>query len=555
MTIKTILNWLNPAYLAQQAQQAVRSFPLTVLSSIILAVEFIRSVHSSYDPHEFISTLGLLGIAGFIAAELAAQSWRISPNRLINRVIFNAVMLAILTVAVWPLWHNELGDFQIIAYVALSAALHGLVSIIPYITRQNEDIKFWAYNARMFIAAITSGILAWFLMVGVLMILGALDLLFDVDVENLYADTMVIVSFPILTTIFLARMPKTGQEMTVNITDYIRRLLSFIIWPLLIIYGVILWAYLGKIIIEGTLPRGVVWSLVGGFSFALLLASALSWQEDKLRKIATMVIRAAVPLLALQWIAIFMRIDQYGFTIFRTVAVYYSVLSSLLLMYFALRRNPKWLTVPALGTVMALSLAYGPLSGEAVGFRSQTNRLISQAKSHQILDEDNQWHSDQLSAANDSVQDQLMDCITYLYRSPERIEQSEALSFLSPFETSQEAFVALDFNISYPRNNRYHYVSDSPWNDIDGPSKIRSLDHIFLRNLKVIDDFTITQADYDHMFDGVVHDTFDGRPIVVTITNGESEGWLYINNITIIDGRDGATITLRDSYIVLPPLD
>lgn len=563
MNIQTILAWLNPAYIAQEISKAVQLFPLTIISSVVVAAQFVRTIHQSEGPNEFILAIGLLGISGFIAAELAAKSWRIANHDILSRLIYNALMLGLLIIVAFPLQSHDLTDFTIVKYIAFGAALHGLASIILYLGKRADDLSFWSFNAKMFIAAISSGILAWFLMAGILMILGALDLLFDVNVNDLYGDTMVIVAFPVLTTIFLARMPKVGQDHSVEITNFIHRLLSFIIWPLLMIYGAILWAYLFKIVIDGVMPRGVVWPLVGGFSIVLMLASALSWQHETLRNIARWTIRLSAPLLALQWIAIFQRIDQYGFTIYRTVAVYYSVLSSVIIVYFALRRNPKWLVVPTLGTVMAISLAYGPLSGETVGFRSQSNRFLDIVEQYELLNEGT-WQVEMVDSLPDSARVQLRGTLYYLCETPERVIASEKLTFLhDQNELHDITFrilvdqLALDRASGSPIDihdelTNISFFADSEWVEIADGQQVSIVPNGRLYDDSYIDGkFKMRPSDRDSIIQSILDGHTYGKLIKVPVSNKTQKGQLIILECKVTGYQSNPNLYLQRGLFVV----
>ena len=100
-----------------------------------------------------------------------------------------------------------------------------------------------------------------------------------------------------------------------------------LVLPLVVVYLCILYAYMGKIILTWTLPQGWVTILIMAFSVIGMLAMLLVHPFQQLTEHAWIKVitknyyRSLLPLLVLQYVAIFTRISDYGFTSARWAVV------------------------------------------------------------------------------------------------------------------------------------------------------------------------------------------------------------------------------------------
>lgn len=127
---------------------------------------------------------------------------------------------------------------------------------------------------------------------------------------------------------------------------------QFVLIPLLIIYVVILYLYSIKILINWELPRGWVSYLVLVYSMvrilALLLVHPLRGDDAKswVRIFGKMFYYTLIPLLVLLFVAIFTRLLEYGFTEARYYVVLLALWLTLVVGYFALKKNPGIKFIP-----------------------------------------------------------------------------------------------------------------------------------------------------------------------------------------------------------------
>src|SRR5690606_11355591 len=125
------------------------------------------------------------------------------------------------------------------------------------------------------------------------------------------------------TWFFLAGIPR-NFEVELSLIDYPKGLkifTQFILIPLLLIYLCILYFYGAKILLTGDWPKGIVSymiiaiSVLGIFT-TLLLYPYQQWKESGwIKKFSRGYYYFLIPLVILLFIAIGMRIQEYGLTV------------------------------------------------------------------------------------------------------------------------------------------------------------------------------------------------------------------------------------------------
>ncbi len=166
-------------------------------------------------------------------------------------------------------------------------------------------------------------------------------------------------------------------------------LLNYIVTPALLIYTVILYLYMGKILVTWELPAGGVAYLVFGFTiFALIVKAAQSildrriydWFFDRFSLVS-------IPTQVLFWIGVMRRVGEYGLTAPRLYLLVCGGVMTLCVLLFLSKRAGRYLYVCVAGFVAFAALAYIPaLRPERIASRSQTARVERVARALDRLD-------------------------------------------------------------------------------------------------------------------------------------------------------------------------
>jgi hypothetical protein len=290
------------------------------------------------------------------------------------------IALLVLFYAGWP---GPREQWEMLRYVQLSAALHLLVAVLPFI-RGPETTAFWEYNRQLFLAFLRAAVFSAVLFVGLAIALAALDKLFGVHVPGeLYGRLWLVIALLGNTWIFLAALPN-DVTMREGATDYPRALKIFtqyILTPLVGVYLVILTAYLAKILVTRQWPSGWIGWLVGSVAVSGILGFLLvdplrrardeGWIAIYARWLFIGLMPAAIMLL----LALGKRIEPYGLTELRVIALALGVWLFTVAVVYTIRPASGIRLIPlSLAAVLAVLMA-GPISATRLSVRSQTHRL------------------------------------------------------------------------------------------------------------------------------------------------------------------------------------
>ncbi|MFN4079638.1 MAG: DUF4153 domain-containing protein, partial [Saprospiraceae bacterium] len=186
-----------------------------------------------------------------------------------------------------------------------------------------------------------------------------------------------------LTVYFLWHAPRkfTFDEDDAQLDVVLRNLCKYILIPIVAIYFLILYAYAGQILLKWELPRGWVGSLALGFSVAGIFTWLLNYQNP--RQDDSPIVRiygrwfwvAAAPVIALLFVAIGRRINDYGVTEARFLTAHTGVWLALSCLYFFFSKKDDIRFIPISLIVFALAFSFGPFNAFEVSNRSQLARL------------------------------------------------------------------------------------------------------------------------------------------------------------------------------------
>jgi hypothetical protein len=369
---------------------ALRRFPLVILSGVVAAVAAILAIDSD-EGRTFARwfVTASLGLPLFFALALFGERRFGGGSRVAWLRLGGFVLLAAFFFG-WPRWSDPVA---ITRYFQLSVGLHLLAAVLPY-AGVDEPNGFWQYNRALFLRFLTAGIYSAVLFVGLALALAALDNLLGVSVpDESYFRLLVAIAFVFNTWFFAAGVPADLPALE-GYTDYpkgLRVFAQFILVPLVIVYLLIVTAYLGRVIVTRVWPSGWTGYLVSALATVGILAILLVHPERERKDQPWIEIYARwfyvglFPSIIMLLMAIWQRIGQYGITERRYLL---SVLALWLLgiaIYYALTRsrNIKW--IPTTLAMVAFFTFLGPWSVYDVSRASQRGRLQGLLETHGLL--------------------------------------------------------------------------------------------------------------------------------------------------------------------------
>jgi uncharacterized protein DUF4153 len=374
-------------YLYQKAKNSAIRFPLTLISSLLGVVVAIYIFEHEQVIDKMFPLINAmlclaLGIPLFFCVNVFTKKLDLTNLQSIGVKVGAAIILFLLYFTLPNSEETANTSLPYIRYTIYNIAIHLLVSFAPYLKGKQLN-GFWQYNRLLFTRLILSIIYSGFLYVGIALALVSLNLLFEIKIhEKLYLDLWIIIVGFFNTWFFIAGMP-TNFDNLEEIDEYpfgLKVFSQYILLPLLLLYLVILYLYGAKIILLWDWPKGVVsWLIIavavlGIFAFLLIHPFGQKEENSWIKKFSKAYYFILLPLVIMLFIAISMRLADYGVTINRYIVLLLGVWLTIVCFYFIMgKNNIKF--IPISLCVMMLLMSFGPWSMFNVSENSQAERL------------------------------------------------------------------------------------------------------------------------------------------------------------------------------------
>ncbi len=385
--------------LFEKALQSLRRFPFTLLFTVIGVSTTLYLIQHNIEPEDDLEKLNLiitsvLGLSVFFSIHMLTEKMKASIG--LKSLLAGAGLLFLGGVYfTLPLKRDEVGSQPVyLRLFVFFVCAHLLAAFIPFIKNKNLN-GFWQYNRKLFIRFLTSALFSAVIFAGLSLALLAIHQLFDVRIDvKRYPEMWVVVAGIFNTWMFLSGVPRHFEALDADI-DYpkgLRIFAQYVLLPLLVLYLLILYAYGAKIILLWNWPKGIISYLVicvaavGSLTFLFLYPYGESEEHQWIKKAGRIFYLLMLPLLILLFIAISMRLSDYGITMHRYIIFMMGLwLSAVSLYTISGRANIRF--IPMSLTAFLLISIIGPWSMFSVSERSQVNRLEKMLTQHGILKE------------------------------------------------------------------------------------------------------------------------------------------------------------------------
>ncbi len=377
--------------LSHKITYIIQEYPFVLLIAFATAVFFILAENTNDDFYGKIGFVCMLGISLTFALSILGQ-------RLQKKYIFPPLGFLFLIGFYLYVFENTSRDidlFQMIICAVTFLLSHLLVSFIAYYKNENET-SFWEYNKTLFVNSILTALFTLVLTLGINLAVLAIEKLFQVNFPSrLYFYIFVFLGCFGSSIIFLLFTEKglSSLEKPKEYPVVLKFFTQFILIPLLLIYGVILYGYLIKIILEWDLPRGWVSYLVIAYSLvgilALLLVHPLKEGSTKgwVQIFQRIFYYSLIPLIALLFTAIFRRVSDYGITENRYYIFLLAIWLTIITVYFIFRKKEHIAFIPkSLFVLGFLSLILPFFNVFATSERSQLNEFKEILKNEKMME-------------------------------------------------------------------------------------------------------------------------------------------------------------------------
>ena len=384
-------------YLVSNAKNSFLRFPLSILSSLIASAIGIYLVENKNESLNLFPYLNLmlcfaLGIPLYFCVTIFSNKGNLGKKISVLLYILASVLLVLIYFSFPDSYSAQKTSLPYVKYAIYNVSIHLLVSFIPFLSKQKLN-GFWNYNKILFLRFWTALLFSMVLSSGLCMALLAVDQLFNLEINSrLYLDIQILICGFFNTWFFVAGIPKNFDQLD-EITDYPKGLKifsQFILLPLLILYLAILYVYGTKILLFWSWPSGLVSyliifvSIIGILTFLLIYPYSNKKENSWIKTISKAYYFVLLPLIVILFIAITMRINDYGITISRYLIFMLGVWLSVVCIYFIIgKNNIKF--IPISLSAMLIAISFGPWGMFEVSERNQVTRLEEILEQHNIL--------------------------------------------------------------------------------------------------------------------------------------------------------------------------
>lgn len=387
--MKATLNKLSNFFLQGGLKETVLRFPLSSFCAFSLFVLAVLTSHDVIDERDIgrVASCFAVGYFWFGAVRIMAESRGASFVREMITAFIVFVPFALLMALA-----DDYGLYLIFVIPALLLFL--MVAPYTHTMRQNDDdLSFWFYNRFLWLGVLVS-FLAIFIMTGGLhAAFASIEALFGVNLPHeVMGDIWAFSALLVGPVYALSWVPKEFNFKKEDCKDPpgLGFLLNWILAPLILIYFLILYAYLVKLIAVQELPLGVLAYMVTGFVGVGIATYLIGWPMREaggviLQKIYKYLFPALAIPVFLQFIAIGERIYTFGVTEQRYMIVLSAIWLAVLVGFFTFKKATSIKIIPALLSVLFIIAAFGPWSAVGVSGMSQQHRLEKLLIKYEIL--------------------------------------------------------------------------------------------------------------------------------------------------------------------------
>jgi hypothetical protein len=448
--------------LVDSALHTIRRFPLTVLFLLIGCFYAVRVIHLPYDSANDHFSQAKIIYCAYLGMLLALGTSLYSERKsLLPRMkgLF-AVFTIILTTVYYFALPDHYNRFHYRQYILYVTGLHLLISFVPFIVK-NEVNGFWQYNKTLFLRFLGSVLYSSVIYIGLSLAMLAIEKLFSVNISSKWYEDLWVLVIGIFNSLFFFAGIPAGFENLETKTDYPKSLKIFtqyVLLPLIVVYLVILYAYMLKIIATGQWPYGWVSYLILAFAIAGILSILLihpiryEAQNKWILLFSRFFYFAICPLIIMLFLAIERRIHEYGITEERYYVFILACWLAGITVYFLLSKTRNIKVIPVSLCIIVFAISFGPWSAFSVSFRSQSDRLTKFMQSNNMLNEHHQFIP-ATGKLHKGDATQIRSIIQYLV-------DAEGYQSLQPWFSQN-----LD-NVVTNKNDRYSYNSYSQTTDI-----------------------------------------------------------------------------------------
>jgi hypothetical protein len=252
-----------------------------------------------------------------------------------------------------------------------------LLTAIFFIPNQKINKgNFTLHFARSIVSFFTSIVYSLGLYLGLFLITTSCSYLFKINWSyEISARLFFFVLYSFAIWYFLLGLEEKKDSLYSN---FIKKFLNYIMLPLLLAYGILLYVYFAKLLIFGEYPKGIIPFMIIAYSMAgtFYLYLADNIKEGRMNKLFKKYFYfSLIPIIPLLFYSIIVRINQYGITENRYYILVGAIWITIVVIINVIYKMKYLMLVPFTFMTLLFASFVGPFSAGNLSLNSQKNRI------------------------------------------------------------------------------------------------------------------------------------------------------------------------------------
>ena len=384
-------------------------FPLTLLFFFAIAIIIIYRIEMPYerlkDINELLDRLIAvlsLGITLSLSVTMLLENFRTQANLLLRLASYlgEAIILYFYYLLLFP--NTE--QVAVTRLLLIIGTLLLCFFFIPYL-KKKENLEI--YITKLITNFAATAFYTIVLCLGIMAILFAIENLLYGNMNNdLYAETWIVGWLVFAPLNFFHGLPHAKDTFTVeHFNKVIKAMLLYILLPVITAYTLVLYIYFAKIIITQVWPKGIVSYLVVSYAavgtLAIFLTAPFKNAVKWVKIFSAYFIKLIFPLLVMMFIAIFIRIGEFGFTENRYFIVVIGIWSVFAMLFLNFYKGKNSTILPISLAIIAFLTVIGPWNAFQTSINSQNQRFYEIAAKYDMIENGKVVENTKTVAEND----------------------------------------------------------------------------------------------------------------------------------------------------------
>jgi|GEM_PF-5432889 len=462
--------------------KVLKIYPVVLSCFFVIGALGVLLIHNYNVDEELILKINF-SIAIFAGFALILKALKLQFDKF-NKKTYSILLLICLGLSIGYYFTLNIDNEWSMIRTFIILFIQGLLFIsLPFVKNDDKAEHFVNLAAGRLII---SGLLYGIAYGGIAGILFALEELFGLDISyKVYSDFAVVLATTFLPMLWLFGL---NYQVEPSKKKLYKVLLSYVCIPLLLVYSAVVYGFIIiKIVFAGfVMPSSIVGHLVLWYSFVSIVVTYLArpYKDNSITKFfyKWYPLISVLPVIVM-FIAIFLRINQYGITISRYYLLLGGIWLALMVAYlifvrFAKKKRLNIVITLSIGLFALISILE-PISAYTTAENSQLNRLES------IVTKYSDGNTIDIDSMSDDELKQAQSILNYLdwQHDYNFYYDSEELDTDFEFLTNKQVNEILDVNIYYDGNNRdsrrYIYISNQEKDGIEPVIDIQGYNYLF----------------------------------------------------------------------------